>query len=279
MADGGAESVAKAKADAFAVEYAATVAKAAVAKTLAEVAAAGLQPATVVGAPLTDTAGTMYGTVMVQLDADLPEERPVEVAVLTESSPVVGDRCMVQTVAPWGLFLSHFIGGRNPGVARLEFAEGEAWQEFTLDGSVQTIALDCPTLEAGGLLADAAGHAIVVDRPGIYRYDLKADLGQRNLAGLPMGAGVRVDLFDSNDIWNRVVDTAGFSYTDTDASSPEWVTLNCHGVCSIPDAGYRIRGVVYTPITTGELWTDGSAHLDLQWVANYVPETTCGGIG
>lgn len=270
---------AKAKADRFAVDYAKVVAKAAVTKALAEVNAAGLQPATVLGPPLSDATGTMYGTVVVQLDADLPESRPVEVAVLTESSPVAGQRCMVQTVAPWGLFLSHFIGGRNPGVARLEFSEGEAWQEFTLDDSVQTILLDCPTLEAGGLLADAAGHAIVVDRPGVYRYDLKADLGQRNLAGLPMGAGIRVDMFDADDIWHGVVDTAGFSFTSTDPSSPEWVTLNCHGLCSMPAAGYRIRGVVYTPATTGEMWTDGSAHLDLQWVANYVPEQTCGGGG
>lgn len=261
------------------VAYSSLMARATVDKALSELPVGSMLPATVLGPPPTDPSGTMYGAVVVQLDRDLPAVTPIEVAVLTESSPVTGNRVMVQSIPPWGMFITHYIAGRNVAVGRLEFASGEAWQEFTLDDTVQTILLDCPVIEAGGIDADGSINAIIVDRPGVYRYDLKADIGQRNLAGLPMGVGILVQLYDDADTFQETIDTAGFSFTMTDASSPEWVTLNCHGLWSIREAGWRVRGAVSTPLTTGELWTDGSAHLDLQWVADYTPAQSCGGCG
>jgi len=261
------------------VAYSSLMARATVDKALSELPVGSMLPATVLGPPPTDPSGTMYGAVVVQLDRDLPAVTPIEVAVLTESSPVTGNRVMVQSIPPWGMFITHYIAGRNVGVARLGVAEGEAWQEYALDDTAQVIALDCPEIEAGGPDADGGSYSIIVDRPGVYRYDLLTKIGQRNLAGLPMGVGIAVWLYDAADAFSRDVDGALFSFTSTDASSPEWVTLSCHGLCSIPEAGYRLRGLVVTPATTGELWTDGSSHLDLQWVADYTPQQTCSGGG
>lgn len=256
------------------VAYSSLLARATVDKAMAELPVGSLFPATVLGPPTTDSSGTMYGSVVVQLDRDLPTAVPLEVAVLTESPPVAGQRVMVQSVPPWGLFVTNYIGGTDPGVGRLGFNAGDSPQTLTLDSTLQRVLFDCPEIE-DGITADTGIHGLIAQSPGVFHYDVGLSLFTDSFTTTPSVMVAHVILYDETDAWQDTVDERSFTVTGTYEVTP----LALSGLCSIAEAGWYLAVELVGSDVTGVAEVQVNSHFDLAYTRRYVPRTACSGVG
>lgn len=212
----------------------------------------------------------------VHIDGD-PAGQTVTITSIIDGIPYPGLRVAVLFDRPHGAYIVGSVQGAvNNEIGRLGYSL-ENWQEaqtWTADGAIDVLQLNCAILESPGMTADTSNYSLIVSRPGVYRYDLLVGLGQRDLVTLPANEIALVELYDNNDVWFATIDSAIATF-DTSGAADQFETLNCHGLCSIPAAGWRVKASMNHGDDPGTLWTDRRTHLDLQYVAPYVETQIC----
>lgn len=210
----------------------------------------------------------------VHIDGD-PPGQTVTITSIIDGTPYPGLRVAVLFDRPHGAYIIGSVqGGSEVEFGRLEYSL-EDWpeaQSWTGDGATDILQLNCVTLESPGMTADPVNYSLIVSRPGVYRYDLLVGFAWENYVTLPTAAVINVNLYNANDSYSVAIDSAIMTSDLPDATG---MTLNCHGLCSIPQAGWRIKGEFNHPDDPGTLWADRRTHLDLQYVAPYVETQVC----
>lgn len=249
------------------VAFAALVARSTVDKAAATIPVGGKVPATVLGPPPSVSSGTMFGTVMVQFDADLPLSNPIEVASLTPTVPTVGQRVMVENAPPWGLFISHSITSVAPPVGSMGFNTSEGPWSPAMDGADPVVPFDCLQMQ-DRITTDVTDHYFVAAIDGVYHFD--AELQVFNDLATAPGA-VRAS------VW-----TGGTLVTQNQVTMPgtyAHAVLHLHGLVPLR-AGDTLEAHLATWVdATGVVEVGVYSHFDTHWVRDWAERLTCSGGG